>query len=78
MIKFDHSEQLKIEKQFKKDFGFTLDEAYRKHESKKEINNEIFHLRCLLNGFDESTNEPVILSDEIKQQINNKLNKLEV
>ena len=72
----DHEKRFEIEKQFKKDFGFTIDHACDIHRQKKADSNEIFHLRCLLNGFDEGTNEPITLDDETKARVFDRLNEL--
>lgn len=69
--------KFEIEKQFKKDFGMTLDEANRKTQEKKKQSDELYYLRCLLNGLDIHTCSPVTLSDEQTQQIEQRINKLE-
>ena len=59
--------KMEIEKQFKKDIGMTISNAEIKLRDIKRNSNEIFNLRCSLNGFCSVTNEKITLSnDEIK------------
>lgn len=47
------------EKQFKKDFGITINEAERKLRKRKSASDEIFSLKLYLNGFDIVTGQKV-------------------
>ena len=55
--------QLEIEKQFKKDFGMTLDAATRKHNQNKRNSDEVYALKMALNGVDFVTGEKISLSE---------------
>ncbi len=58
--------QLEIEKQFKKDFGMTLDAATRKHNQNKRNSDEVYALKMALNGVDFVTGEKISLSETNK------------
>lgn len=58
--------QLQIEKQFKADFGMTLDTATRKHNQNKRNSDEIYALKMALNGVDFVTGEKIKLSETNK------------
>jgi len=58
--------QLEIEKQFKKDFGITLDAATRKHNQNKRNSDEVYALKMALNGVDFVTGEKISLSETNK------------
>jgi len=68
--------KFEIEKQFKKQFGITLDEANRIARENKRMSDELYYLRCLLNGLDIHTCSPVKLSDEEIKNIQDRINKL--
>tara|TARA_R110000751_G_scaffold73408_2_gene148462 strand:+ start:1651 stop:1923 length:273 start_codon:yes stop_codon:yes gene_type:complete len=59
----------KIHKQFKADFGMTLDEADNILVKMKSDSDELYHLRCLLNGVDTHNYEKPSLTDKEKELI---------
>ncbi len=69
--------QFLIEKQFKKDFGFTIADAERKIQAFKDKNREIYTLRCLLNGYDIESSSPIETNEEQRASIEKRLNELE-
>ena len=68
---------MKIEKQFKNDMGFSIAEAEIKLRKIKRDNNELYNLRCSLNGFCSETNEKITLDNDLKKVIQARINELE-
>ncbi len=69
--------QFLIEKQFKKDFGFTIADAERKLQAIKDKNREIYTLKCLLNGYDIESSSPIKIDGEQRISIKKRLNEIE-
>jgi hypothetical protein len=65
-----------IEKQFKKDFGMTLSEAEAINEKRKKESNELYYLRCLLNGLDITTHTPANPTEEERERISKRIDDL--
>jgi len=76
MLDEHNRKEFKIQSQFKKHFGITLDEANRIARENKRLSDELYYLRCLLNGLDIHTCSPVKLSDEEIKNIQDRINKL--
>lgn len=68
--------QLEIERQFKKDFGMTLDEATRKHNQNKKNSDEIYALKMALNGVDVVTGGKINMSETNKVRAKLRLKEL--
>ena len=66
-----------IHKQFKADFGMTLDEADNILAKMKSDSEELYHLRCLLNGVNTHNYEKPSLTDEEKELIKIRIEELE-
>lgn len=69
--------RFEIEKQFKKDFNMTLDQAIRIHNKSKSMSDELFALKLALNGVDIVTGGKAVLSDEDKSIVKARINELE-
>ena len=67
---------MEIEKQFKNDIGFSIAEAEIKLRKIKQDNNELYNLRCSLNGFCSETNEKITLDDDLKKAIQARIDEL--
>lgn len=69
--------KMQIEKEFKSDMGITIADAEMKLTKIKRQNNELFNLRCSLNGFCSGTNEKLTLSDDEKEVVRARIDELE-
>ncbi|HHZ68829.1 MAG TPA: hypothetical protein EYN67_12370 [Flavobacteriales bacterium] len=69
--------KMEIEKQFKKDIGFSIAEAEIKLRKIKRDNNELYNLRCSLNGFCSEANEKIVLSDDVRVIVKARIIELE-
>ena len=67
---------MKSQKGFKNDFGFGISEAEIKLRDIKQNNEELWALRCTINGFCSQTNEKIKLSDEDKKVIQQRIDEL--
>ncbi len=68
--------QFKIESEFKKEFGYTIDEGYKKLESMRAVSEEVYFLKCLLNGLNVHSGEVVNVSDEDRINIEKRLSEI--
>lgn len=68
--------RFEIERQFKKDFAMTLNEAERKVSAMKRSSEEKYYLQCLLGGFDIKTGDKAIIDEKQKEEIQERLNEL--
>lgn len=73
----DGMERFRKEKQFKADYGMTIQEAESIIKKRKNENSELLHLRALLNGLDMTTGEPSNLDDESRNIITERIIELE-
>ena len=67
---------MQAQKDFKNDFGFSIVEAEIKLRNIKESNEELWALRCTVNGFCSKTNEKINLSDDDKKVIQIRIDEL--
>jgi len=67
---------MQAQKDFKKDFGFSISEAEIKLRDIKQNNEELWALRCTINGFCSQTNEKINLSDDDKKVIQQRIDEL--
>lgn len=70
--------RMEIEKQFKNDMGFTIADAEIKLRNIKRQNNELYNLRCSLNGFCSETNEKITLSTDDVKIVKARIDELEI
>lgn len=68
---------MEIEKQFKTDMGYSVADAEIKLRKIKRQSNELFNLRCSLNGFCSETNEKLSLSDDARKIVQSRIDELE-
>lgn len=69
--------KMEIEKQFKNDMGYSVADAEIKLRKIKRQSNELFNLRCSLNGFCSETNEKLSLSDDARKIVQSRIDELE-
>lgn len=69
--------KMEIEKQFKTDMGYSVADAEIKLRKIKRQSNELFNLRCSLNGFCSETNEKLSLSDDARKIVQSRIDELE-
>ena len=74
----EHRKLFEIEKKFKKDFGMTLNQAININKDRIKASNEIYHLKCLLNGLDTTTGLAADLSPEDRMIVLDRLEEIEV
>tara|TARA_R110002020_G_scaffold320914_1_gene536824 strand:+ start:955 stop:1182 length:228 start_codon:yes stop_codon:yes gene_type:complete len=67
---------MQAQKDFKNDFGFSIGEAEIKLRNIKESNEELWALRCIVNGFCSRTNEKINLSGDDKKAIQIRIDEL--
>ncbi len=67
---------MQAQKDFKNDMGFSIADAEIKLRSMKENTEELWALRCTINGFCSQTNEKINLSDDDKKVIQQRINEL--
>ncbi|QDP63230.1 MAG: hypothetical protein Unbinned1520contig1002_28 [Prokaryotic dsDNA virus sp.] len=69
--------RMEIEKQFHKDMGFGIAVAEIKLREMRQKSNELFNLKCSLNGFCSQTNEKIRLSEDDVKIITERIVELE-
>tara|TARA_R110001632_G_scaffold195661_1_gene317272 strand:- start:81 stop:308 length:228 start_codon:yes stop_codon:yes gene_type:complete len=72
-----NDDRMAIEKQFNKDMGFSIASAEIKLREMKQKSNELFNLRCSVNGFCSQTNEKIRLSDDDVKIVKARIAELE-
>ena len=73
----DGQQRFQKEKQFKADYGMTINEAELIIITKKRNTKELLHLRALVNGLDLITGEKASLDKESLEIITNRIIELE-
>lgn len=76
MITEHNKTQFDIQRQFKKDFGFTLEQAEKIAADRRRDSDEVYYLNCLLGGLDIKTSNSVNLSEDEKKIIKDRLIKI--
>jgi len=69
--------RMEIEKQFKNDMGFTIAEAEIKLRGIKRNSDELYGLRCSLNGFCSTTNVKINLTGDDRLIVQARIDELE-
>tara|TARA_R110001632_G_scaffold83617_9_gene184991 strand:- start:262 stop:531 length:270 start_codon:yes stop_codon:yes gene_type:complete len=77
LLRQQSKDAFQIHKQFKAEFGMTLDEADKILAVMKSDSKELYHLRCLLNGVNTHTHEVTILNGKEKELIEARVKELE-
>ena len=67
---------MQAQKDFKNDMGFSIADAEIKLRSMRENTEELWALRCTLNGFCSQTNEKINLSGDDKKVIQERIDEL--
>ena len=67
---------MQAQKDFKNNMGFSIADAEIKLRSIKESNEELWALRCTINGFCSKTNGKIKLSDDDKKVIQQRIDEL--
>ncbi len=67
---------MQAQKGFKNDMGFSIADAEIKLRNMKENTEELWALRCTVNGFCSKTNEKINLSDDDKKAIQIRIDEL--